>query len=78
MANIRVRVGQRQGQKVIASNKAAANSIASATDVDTSARAGNTVLMFDSTSNTYIHVPTSQIVDLADGVDDDAFDGGLF
>ena len=78
MANIRVRVGQRQGQKIIASNKAAANSIGSATDVDTAARANNTVLMYDSTTGTYKHVPTSQIVDLADGVDDDAFDGGLF
>jgi len=45
MANIRVRVGQRTGQKVIASNKAAANSISSATDVDTTGRANNTVLI---------------------------------
>jgi len=78
MANIRVRVGQRQGVKIIASNKAAANTVGGASDVDTSARAANTVLMYDGVTNTYIHVPTSQIVDLADGVDDDAFDGGLF
>jgi len=78
MANIRVRVGQRQGVKIIASNKAAANSIGGASDVDVSARGNYTVLMYDTTSNTYIHVPASQVVDMADGVDDDAFDGGTF
>ena len=78
MANIRVRVGQRTGQKVIASNKAAANSIASATDVDTAGRANNTVLMYDAATGTYKHVDTAQIVDLSDGTDDDSFDAGSF
>ena len=78
MANIRVRVGQRQGTKVIASNKAAANTIGGASDVDTSARANYTVLMYDTNTNSYIHVPASQVVDMADGVDDDAYDGGIW
>jgi len=78
MANIRVRVGQRQGVKVAASNKAGAFSIAASTDVNSDARADRTVLMFDSATGTYIHVTTDQIVDLADGVDDDAFDAGTF
>jgi hypothetical protein len=78
MANIRVRVGQRTAQKVIASNKAAANSIGGATDVDTTTRANNTLLMYDSSTGTYKHVDTAQIVDLADGVDDDSFDAGSF
>jgi len=78
MANIRVRVGQRQGQKVIASNKAAANSVGSATDVDTTSRANNTLLMYDASTGTYKHVDTAQIVDLSDGVDDDSFDAGTF
>jgi hypothetical protein len=78
MANIRVRVGQRTAQKVIASNKAAANSVGSATDVDTTNRANNTVLMYDATTGTYKHVDTAQIVDLSDGVDDDSFDAGTF
>ena len=78
MANIRVRVGQRQGQKVIASNKAAANSIAAATDVDNTDRADRTLLMYDSATGTYKHVDSAQIVDLADGTDDDAFDAGEF
>jgi len=78
MANIRVRVGQRQGQKVIASNKAAANSIAGATDVDNTDRADRTLLMYDNATGTYKHVDAAQIVDLADGTDDDAFDAGEF
>jgi len=78
MANIRVRVGQRQGTKVIASNKAAANSIGAATDVDTTARGNYSVLMYDTVTSKYIHVPASQVVDMADGVDDDAYDGGIW
>jgi len=78
MANIRVRVGQRQGTKVIASNKAAANSIGAATDVDTTARSNYSVLMYDTTTSKYIHVPAAQVVDMADGVDDDAYDGGTW
>ena len=76
MANIRVRVGQRQGVKVVSSNKAGAFSIASGTDVDSSARANNTVLMFDSASGNYIHVTPADIADLVDGVDDDEVDFG--
>ena len=78
MANIRVRVGQRQGVKVIASNQAGAFSIAASSDVDSSARANRTLLMYDSASGTYIHVSPADVVDLSDGVDDDAFDGGTF
>ena len=76
MANIRVRVGQRQGVKVVASNKAGAFSIASGTDVDSTSRANNTLLMFDSTSGNYIHVTPADIADLVDGVDDDEIDFG--
>jgi hypothetical protein len=56
MANIRVRVGQRQAVKVAASNKAGAFSIAASTDVNSDARADNTILMFDSATGKYIHV----------------------
>jgi len=78
MANIRVRVGQRQGTKVVASNKAATGNLAGQNDVDITARANRTFLMYDSVSLKYIHVPADQIVDLADGVDDDAYDGGIW
>ena len=76
MANIRVRVGQRQGVKVVASNKAGAFSIAASSDVNSDARANNTILMFDSTTGKYIHVTPSDVVDLVDGVDDDEVDFG--
>ena len=76
MANIRVRVGQRQGVKVAASNKAGAFSIAASTDVNSDARADNTILMFDSTTGKYIHVTPADVVDLVDGVEDDEVDFG--
>lgn len=76
MANIRVRVGQRQGVKVAASNKAGAFSIASSTDVNSDARADNTILMFDSATGKYIHVTPADVVDLVDGVEDDEVDFG--
>ena len=76
MANIRVRVGQRQGVKVAASNKAGAFSIASGSDVNSDARADHTVLMFDSTTGKYIHVTPADLADLVDGVDDDEIDFG--
>ena len=76
MANIRVRVGQRQGVKVAASNKAGAFSIAASTDVNSDSRADNTILMFDSTTGKYIHVTPADVVDLVDGVEDDEVDFG--
>lgn len=78
MANIRVRVGQRNAVKVVSSNKAGSFSVGGSSDVDTDTRANRTFLMWDSASSEYIHVDAAQIVDLADGVDDDAFDGGTF
>ena len=33
---------------------------------------------FDSTDNKYKHVDPAQVLDLADSVDDNAFDGGTF
>jgi hypothetical protein len=76
MANIRVRVGQRQAVKVAASNKAGAFSIAASTDVNSDARGDNTILMFDSATGKYIHVTPADVVDLVDGVEDDEVDFG--
>ena len=47
-------------------------------DVDVTARANRTFIMYDSGSQKYLHVDAAQIVDLADSVDDDAFDAGTF
>ena len=89
MANIRVktnnntttvRVGQTNAIKVVASNQSAAtgtvDKLQNVGDVNTGDRATNTVMLFDGTE--YIHVTPSQILDLADGADDDSLDYGSF
>jgi len=81
---ITVRIGQRTVKKVVASEKAATTTLATlqeleqVQDIDVSQRADNTFLMYDTTSQKYLHVDAAQIVDLADSVDDDAFDAGTF
>lgn len=89
MANIRVktnnntttvRVGQTNAIKVVASNQATAgatvNNLTNVGDVESTGRAVNTFLMYDGSN--YIHVPAHQVVDLADGSDDEAYDAGTF
>ena len=81
---ITIRIGQRTIKKVVASEKAATTTLATlqeleqVQDVDITSRADNTFLMFDTTSQKYLHVDAAQIVDLADSVDDDAYDAGTF
>ena len=81
---ITVRIGQRTFKKVVASEKAATTTLATlqeleqVQDIDVSQRADNTFLMYDTGSQKYLHVDAAQIVDLADSVDDDAFDAGTF
>ena len=81
---ITIRIGQRTVKKVVASEKAATTTLATlqeleqVQDIDVSQRADNTFLMYDTASQKYLHVDAAQIVDLADSVDDDAFDAGTF
>ena len=81
---ITVRIGQRTVKKVVASEKAATTTLATlqeleqVQDIDVSQRADNTFLMYDTGSQKYLHVDAAQIVDLADSVDDEAFDAGTF
>ena len=81
---ITVRIGQRTVKKVVASEKAATTTLATlqeleqVQDIDVAQRADNTFLMYDTSSQKYLHVDAAQIVDLADSVDDDAFDAGTF
>ena len=81
---ITVRIGQRTVKKIVASEKAATTPLATlqeleqVQDIDVSQRADNTFLMYDTGSQKYLHVDAAQIVDLADSVDDDAFDAGTF
>lgn len=77
--SIIVRVGQTNATKVVASNVAASAAgtlVSIAGDVVDTGRATNTFLMYDGTD--YIHVPASQILDLADTIDDDTIDYGSF
>ena len=81
---ITVRIGQRTVKKVVASEKAATTTLSTlqeleqVQDIDVTNRADNTFLMYDSNTDKYLHVDAAQIVDLADSVDDDAFDAGTF
>ena len=81
---ITVRIGQRTVKKVVASQKAATTTLATlqeleqVQDIDVTSRADNTFLMYDTSSQKYLHVDAAQSVDLADSVDDDAFDAGTF
>ena len=81
---ITIRIGQRTVKKVVASEKAATTTLATlqeleqVQDIDVTQRADNTFLMYDTSTQKYLHVDAAQIVDLADSVDDDAFDAGTF
>ena len=81
---ITIRIGQQTASKVVASQKAATTTLntlqelENVQDIDISARADNTFLMYDSDTDKYLHVDAAQIVDLADSVDDEAFDAGTF
>ena len=81
---ITVRIGQRTVKKIVASEKAAPTTLATlqeleqVQDIDVTQRADNTFLMYDTSTQKYLHVDAAQIVDLADSVDDDAFDAGTF
>ena len=81
---ITVRIGQRTVKKVVASEKAATTTLATlqeleqVQDIDVTNRADNTFLMYDADTDKYLHVDAAQIVDLADSVDDEAFDAGTF
>ena len=81
---ITVRIGQRTFKKVVASEKAATQTLNTlekledVQDVDVTSRANRTLIMYDSPSQKYLHVDPAQIVDLADSVDDDAYDAGTF
>ncbi len=81
---ITIRIGQRTVKKVVASEKAATQTLNTlekledVQDVDVTARVNRTLIMYDSATQKYLHVDPAQVVDLADSVDDDAYDAGTF
>lgn len=82
MSGIKVRIGQQNAIKVVAANSSATTltleSLEDVGDIDTTNRVNNTLIMWDSASETYKHVDPSQILDLADNIDNDAIDYGTF
>jgi len=80
MANIKVRVGQQNAIKVVASNSAIQSSgdMENISDVDITNRANRTFLMYDSATQTYVHIDAAQIMDLADSIDNESIDYGSF
>ena len=81
---ITVRLGATSARKVVASEKAATTTLSTlqqlenVQDINVDARADRTLLMFDASTQKYIHVDPAQVVDLADSTDDDAYDAGTF
>lgn len=78
---ITVRVGQQNAIKVVAANSAATLSLEkleNVNDIDTTNRSNNTLIMWDSLTETYKHVDPAQILDLADNIDNESIDYGSF
>jgi hypothetical protein len=47
-------------------------------DVNTTGRLNNYLLIWNATTQTYDHVPPSEVLDRSDGIDDGAVDYGTF
>jgi hypothetical protein len=47
-------------------------------DVDNTNKTNNSVLLYDASTGKYIHVDPSEILDRADGVNDDSLDYGSY
>lgn len=79
---VTVRVGQQNAIKVVAANSSAATlsleKLENINDIDTNNRSNNTLIMWDSLTETYKHVDPAQILDLADSVDNESIDYGTF
>ena len=81
MSDVRVRIGQQNAIKVIASNAPSGtflDKLENIADVNVDDRADNTVLIYDSVEKVYKHVDPAQILDLGDAVDNQSIDFGTF
>ena len=77
--SITVRVGQASAHKIVSSSSFKAGNLASINDVDVTNRsATNSLIMYNSTSGKYEHVSPYHLVDMADSVQDNALDAGLW
>ena len=77
--SITVRVGQASAHKIISSSSFKAGNLASINDVDiTNRSATNSLVMYNATTQKYEHVSPYHLVDMSDGVQDNAMDAGVF
>ena len=77
--SITVRVGQAQAHKIISSSSFKAGNLASINDVDVTNRsATNNLIMYNTHTGKYEHVSPYHLVDMSDGVQDNAMDAGTF
>ena len=77
--SISIRVGQAGAHKIVSSSSFKAGNLASINDVDTTNRsATNTLIMYNATTQKYEHVSPYHLVDMSDGVQDNAMDAGVF
>jgi hypothetical protein len=77
--SITVRVGQASAHKIISSSSYKAGNLASVNDVDiTNRSATNTLIMYNTHTQKYEHVSPYHLVDMSDGVQDNAMDAGVF
>jgi len=77
--SITVRVGQQSSHKIISSSSFKAGNLASINDVDiTNRSATNSLVMYNASTQKYEHVSPYHLVDMSDGVQDNAMDAGVF
>ena len=77
--SIGVRIGQQSSHKIISSSSFKAGNLSSINDVDiTNRSATNTLIMYNTQTQKYEHVSPYHLVDMSDGVQDNAMDAGIF
>ena len=77
--SIGIRVGGTSAHKIVSSSSFKAGNLASINDVDiTNRSATNTLVMYNAHTQKYEHVSPYHLVDMSDGVQDNAMDAGVF
>ena len=76
---IGIRVGGSSAHKIVSSSSFKAGNLASINDVDITNRSStNTLIMYNTHTGKYEHVSPYHLVDMSDGVQDNAMDAGVF
>tara|TARA_Y100001970_G_scaffold277782_1_gene382508 strand:+ start:329 stop:595 length:267 start_codon:yes stop_codon:yes gene_type:complete len=79
VSSVGVRLGQYTASKLVSSSSLTIGNLSSITDVDATNRSGtNSLIMYNASTQKYEHVSPYHLVDMADSVQDNALDAGLF